>query len=81
MKETKVVIHVEEALDASQRSLLGAKLEEEKGILSAWFQGDDPHRLAISYDQEHFSHETLLDLLEEQGARGQILAGDEHRAQ
>ena len=81
MKEAKVIILVGTSLDSTQRSLLGAKLEEEKGILSAWFQGDDPHRLTISYEQEHFSHETLLDLLEEQGAHGQILAGDEHRAQ
>jgi hypothetical protein len=81
MKKTKVVIHVEEALEATQRSLLGAKLEEEKGILSAWFQGNGPHRLTIGYDQEHFSHQTLLDTLGELGFHGRILAGDEHRAQ
>ena len=81
MKEAKVIILVGTSLDSTQRSLLGAKLEEEEGILSVWFQQDDPHELTINYDQEHFSHETLLDLFEEHGARGQILGGDEHRAQ
>jgi hypothetical protein len=77
MKEKKLIIHIDEELDATQRSWLATKLEEEKGILSAWFPGDDPHRLTIRYEQEHFSHTTLLDTIAEHGFHGRIVGDDD----
>jgi len=59
-------------MDVSQRSELVAKLELERGIISAWFEGGDHHRLTVHYERNHFSHVTLLDTIKELGFHGDI---------
>ena len=51
----QVEINIQEDLDVDQRAWLVAKLELEMGIVSAWFAGDDHHRLTLHYEPEHFS--------------------------
>jgi cyanophycinase-like exopeptidase len=68
----KVEIFIKEDLEASRRSDLVARLEQENGIVSAWFEGGDHHRLTIHYEHDHFSHLTLLDTIKEHGFHGKI---------
>ena len=70
-------IDSDEALDASERSLLTAKLEQENGILDAWFPEGNSDRLVVRYAHEHFSHATLLETIGEHGFHGRIV-GDDH---
>ena len=67
IEPAQVEVHLEEALDATQRSLLETKLEEGGGVLSARFQDNDAHRLILSYDDQRYSHLTLLDAIRELG--------------
>ena len=67
IEPVQVEIHFEEELDATQRSLLETKLEEEGSVLSARFRDNDAHRLILSYDDQRYSHLTLLDTIRELG--------------
>jgi hypothetical protein len=71
-EKEQVEIYIQEGMDVSQRSWLVAKLEHERGIIGAWFQGEDHHRLTVQYEREHFSHVTLLDTIKEHGFHGEI---------
>jgi cyanophycinase-like exopeptidase len=66
-------IDIREDLEVGQRATLVAKLEQETGVVSAWFAGGDHHRLTIHFEPEHFSHETLLDTIELHGFHGKIV--------
>jgi len=68
----RVEIYIQEDMDVSQRSWLVAKLEHEMGIIGAWFEDGDHHRLIVQYESEHFSHVTLLDTIKEHGFHGKI---------
>ena len=69
----ELVIDIREDLDVEQRAFLVARLENESGIVNAWFAGEDHHCLTIHYEPEHFSHETLLDTIRRQGFHGRIV--------
>ena len=71
-EQEKVEVYIQEDVDESQRSWLVAKLEHERGIISAWFEGGDHHRLTVHYERNHFSHVTLLDTIKELGFHGDI---------
>ena len=73
MQQEHVEIHIDADLDSTQRSLLEAKLEEESGIIGAWFEGVDHHRFTVHYEKKHFSHATLLDTIKEFGFHGRII--------
>lgn len=68
----KIEIFIKEDLEAPRRSDLVSRLEQEIGIVSAWFEGGDHHRLTIHYEPDHFSHLTLLDTIKEHGFHGKI---------
>jgi len=72
-EEVQVEIKIQEDMDVSQRSWLVAKLEHIKGIISAWFDSEDHHRLTVHYERDHFSHLTLLDTIKEHGFHGKIV--------
>jgi hypothetical protein len=72
-EQEKVEIYIEEDMGVSRRSDLVARLEQEKGIIGAWFEGGDYHRLTIHFEREHFSHVTLLDTIKEHGFHGEIV--------
>lgn len=72
-REERVEINIQEDMDVSQRTWLVAKLEHERGIVGAWFEGGDHHRLTVHYDRNHFSHVTLLDTIKEYGFNGEIV--------
>lgn len=68
----QVEIYIQEDVEVSRRSWLVAKLEQERGIIVATFEGGDHHRLSVRYEPGHFSHLTLLDTLKELGVHGEI---------
>jgi len=72
-KEERIEISIQEDMDVSQYSWLETKLEHEKGIVSAWFEGGDHHHLIVHYDINHFSHITLLDAIKRLGFHGEIV--------
>ncbi len=72
-EQEQVEIYIQEELNVSQRSWLVAKLEHERGIISAWFVGGDHHRLTVHYERNYFSHVTLLDTIKRQGFHGKIV--------
>ena len=67
IEPVQVEIHFEEELDATQRSLLETRLEEEGSVVSARFRDDDAHRLILAYDEQRYSQLTLLDAIRELG--------------
>lgn len=67
IESAQVEVHIEEALDTTQRSLLETRLEEEGGVISVRFHDDDAHRLILSYDEQRYSHRTQLDAIRELG--------------
>jgi hypothetical protein len=71
-KNNQVDIYIEQDMEVNQRASLVNKLEYEKGIISAWFEDGNHHRITIQYDPNHFSHTTLIDTLKEHGYRGQV---------
>jgi len=71
-EQERIEIYIQENMDVSQRVWLVAKLEDEKGIVGAWFEGGDHHRLTVHYERDHFSHVTLLDAIKEHGFHGEI---------
>ncbi len=73
IEQERVEIDLQEDMDVSQRSLLVAKLEHERGIIGAWFEGGDHHRLTVDFQLEHFSHVTLLDAIKQHGFHGEIV--------
>ncbi|MFO7642163.1 MAG: hypothetical protein R6X17_13125 [Candidatus Competibacteraceae bacterium] len=73
MSSEQLQIDLSEAMDVDQRSWLVAKLEDERGIISAWFDDENHHRLIVHYEREHFSHTTLLDTIKEHGFHGKIV--------
>lgn len=72
-EQEMIEIYINEDVDVSQRSWLAAKLEHERGIVGAWFEGGDHHRLAVHYEAKRFSHLTLLDTIRQHGFHGEIL--------
>ena len=72
-KQERVEIYIQEDMDASQRSLLAAKLGHKRGIIGAWFEGGDHHHLTVHYERDHFSHITLLDTIKLEGFHGNII--------
>ena len=40
-EQERVEIYIQEDMDVSQRTWLVAKLEHERGIIGAWFEGGD----------------------------------------
>ena len=49
----QIEIAIREDLDLAQRAWLVAKLEHETGIVSAWFAGEDHHRLTMHLSLIH----------------------------
>jgi len=74
-EQERVEIYIQEDMDVSQRVWLIAKLEAERGIIGAWFEGGDHHRLTVHFEPEHFSHVTLLDTIKEHRFHGKIIDG------
>ncbi len=72
-EKERVEIYIQEDMNVSQRSWLVAKLEHERGIINAWFEGGDHHRLTVHYERNHFSHVTLLDTIRGHGFHGEIV--------
>ena len=70
--EQHVQIDIQEDMDVEQRSWLVAKLEDETGIIGAWFDNQNHHRLVVHYERDHFSHLTSLDWIKQHGFHGQI---------
>ena len=68
-----VGIYIEEDMDVSQRSWLVAALEHYRGIVSAWFEHGDHHRLTIHFEHKYFSHVTLIDTIKEHGFHGKVV--------
>lgn len=73
-EQERVEIHIEEDINLSQRTWLVAKLEHESGIIGAWFEGGNHHRLTVRYERDRFSHITLLDTIREHGFQGEIVS-------
>ena len=71
-EQERVEIYIQEDMDVSQRAWLVAKLEDERGIVGAWFEGGDYHRLTVHFERSHFSHLTLLDTIKLHGFHGRI---------
>ena len=72
-EQEQVEIYIDEDVGVSQRSWLVAKLEHERGIVGAWFEGGDHHRLSVHYERERFSQVTLLDTIKQHGLHGEIV--------
>lgn len=72
-EQKQVLVHIQDEMDVSQRSWLEAKLDHENGINAAWFDTDDPHRLVVQYEPDHFSHVTMLDTVKQYGFHGEII--------
>ncbi len=68
-----VEILILEDLSLSQRSMLIAKLDHERGIIQAWFDPENHHHLIVEYGRDHFSHLTLLDFIKLHGFHGKIV--------
>jgi hypothetical protein len=72
-EQERVEIYIQEDMGVSQRSWLVAKLENDRGIIGALFEGGDHHRLTVHYERDHFSHVTLLDAIKELGFHGKVV--------
>lgn len=72
-KQEQVEIYIREDMDASQRSWLVTKLEDERGIISACFKGIDHHRLTVHLERDHFTHITLLNTIKLEGFNAEII--------
>jgi hypothetical protein len=72
-EQDRVEVYIQEDMDVSQRSWLVARLEHERGIIGAWFEGGNHHRLTVDYERDHFSHLTLLDTIKAYGFHGEIV--------
>ncbi len=71
--QERVEIYIQEDMDVSKRSWLVATLKHERGIVSAWFERGNHHRLTVLFERKHFSHITLIDAIKEHGYHGKIL--------
>ena len=71
--DERVVIYIQEDMDVSQRSHLVATLEHNQGIVSAWFEHGDHHRLTIHFERKYFSRITLIDAIKEHGYHGKVM--------
>ena len=71
--DERVVIYIRENMDVSKHSWLVATLEHYKGIISAYFEHGDHHRLAVLFERRHFSYITLIDTIKEHGYHGKIM--------
>jgi hypothetical protein len=71
-EQERVEIYIQEDMDVSRRAWLVAKLEDERGIVGAWFEGGDHHRLTVHFERNHFSRLTLLDTIKLHGFHGGI---------
>ena len=71
--QEQVEIYIHKDMDVSRRSWLVAKLEQEQGIIGAWFEDGNHHRLTVHYERDHFSHITLLDTIKLEGFQGEIV--------
>lgn len=69
----RLEIDLREDLDVAQRAWLVMKLEHEIGVINAWFEEGNHHRLTLHYEPEHFSHATLLDTIRLHGFHGEIV--------
>lgn len=72
-EQERAEIYIQEDMNVSQRSLLVAHLEHERGIISAWFEGGNHHRLTVHYEHIHFSHVTLIDTIKRHGFHSEII--------
>jgi len=74
-KPQKMEIFIKEDMDVTRRTALVARLEEESGIVGAWFESGSHHRLTVHYQREQFSPLTLLDAIKKHGYHGEIVGG------
>lgn len=65
--------YIQEDLDVTKRCWLISALISKEGIISAWFEHGNNHRLIVHFDQDNFSHITLLDTLKKYGYQGKVL--------
>ena len=73
-KPQRLDIFIKEDMDVSHRASLVARLEEETGIVGAWFESGSHHRLIVHYQREYFSQLTLLDTIKRHGLHGEVVA-------
>lgn len=63
-------LEVSADLDVDARQALVEKLEQQRGILAAWFPERAPeHHLTVRYDPEYFSLATLIEFIAEHRVR------------
>jgi hypothetical protein len=72
-KQECVEIHIEEDMNVAKCAALVAKLEHQRGISKALFDDENYHRLTIHYDSDHFSLQTLMNLIHLHGYHGKVL--------
>lgn len=71
--QEKIAIYIREDLDVTKRSWLISGLASKEGIISAWFEHENHHRLIVNFDQDKFSHLKLLDTVKKFGCQGKVL--------
>lgn len=69
----QIEIYITEDMDVIRRSWLLATILYKEGIISAWFDHEDHHRLVIRFEQDKFSNNTLLDVVRIYGYQGEII--------
>ena len=71
--QEQVEIYIREDIDVTKRCWLIGALGRVNGIISAWFERGNHHRLTIRFEQGKLNHVTLLGAVKKYGYHGKIM--------
>jgi hypothetical protein len=73
IEQKQTEIYIQENLDTMKRSWLVAALAHKRGIISAWFERNNHHRLTILFECKKINNTKLLNAVKEFGYHGKVL--------
>ena len=73
MRNSDIVIHIDETLDDGRIHRLEKELADEPGVLSACFHEKTPHLMVVDFDADSVRPSEIVESVRSRGLRAEML--------
>jgi hypothetical protein len=73
MRNSDIVIHIDETLDDGRIHRLEKELGDEPGVLSACFHENTPHLMVVDFDADAVRPSEIVESVRSRGLRAEML--------
>jgi len=73
MRNSDIVIHIDETLDDGRIHRLEKELADEPGVLSACFHENTPHLMVVDFDADAVRPSEIVESVRSRGLRAEML--------